>query len=460
MPAIEGTESIDLDDLRDAMNKTDPDLVSQASAEFSGIRSRLSAVVTVLDRHITALDEHWTTGDDAREVKTQLRRLRDAADAVVTAIRPESPDHVPSGHMPSTGIAPALDQYAATLTAFRGDNVPDHASGLPLSEMGHEAMDYGKKGGAGGFVIGAAFDGIGAVPGTAIGSIAGTVVGGVHALISGNDDRDRKAAAEHLRKLSEATSAANDVFPADLVTDVPVFTYTPTMPDLDVDLTPLHVGHDADVGDSTTRYDPSSPAGPPGALRGVGDTGTDGAGLGGADLDGSGLDGGWSPGYGSGNGTGGADGTGLGGGGLDGTGTTGLGGGTSADPALTGSNGSSAGSSDHGSDLAGQWPGADPTGGRGSAYPGGTGIGTGAGYGAGQGSGYGAGVPTGPGVTGAGARMGGTGSMMPLLPYGGGTAEEERERERTTHLLEDDDVFTSDRAVTPQRIDHSSKDRT
>jgi hypothetical protein len=50
------------------------------------------------------------------------------------------------------------------------------------------------------------------------------------------------------------------------------------------------------------------------------------------------------------------------------------------------------------------------------------------------------------------------GSAMPFVPHGGsGTSEGDEERERSTWLLEDEDLFMSDRPVTSPLIDGAPK---
>lgn len=452
---IEGAQVVGgmtLEDLRAALEKTDPELVNRAAGEFKGIRDKLKSVVDVLDKHLNALDRHWTAGDDAREVKTQLRRLRESAETVTNVIQATSP--ATSGRHPS-GIRPALVAYAETLKAFGGENVPKPATGVNLSKAAEEARSTGVKGMAGGAMTGAFFDGVGAVPGAVIGAVGGTVVGGVHSMMSGHEEEDRQAAEEHLRKLTQATIQANGNFPASLDTDIPLFTSGPLATNFNSDGWPDGLSDPTGAAGAGGSYDLASAglggdhlglpdgAGPRGRDHGLDDDRLNGTepgdtGLGATGSDGPGLNG-TAPGGGT-ERAGGTD----PGGGPGGAGTTVL---PRPGPAND---------SDLGSSLASHHSGAEPAG-----YPAASSQSMDHGTHTGVGTGYGPGGMAGPAATvgplASGVRSAGGTPMLPLLPFGGGRGEEEQERERFTHLLEDDDLFTSDRPVTVQRIDHSSK---
>ncbi|TQS27461.1 WXG100 family type VII secretion target [Microbispora sp. KK1-11] len=461
-----------LDTLRTALGKTDPELIRAASGEFKGVHDKLKSVVDTLDKHLDALDKHWTTGDDAKQVKEQLRRLRTSTVAVMNAIVETS---LPGGRSgpPSTpgGVVPALDVYASSLNQFRGENVPKPTkSDIDWYDA---ALEAGAVGAAGGAIAGSPFAGVGAIPGAVIGGVGGFIVGGIGGAIGSifgdgpflnlfgesKEEKDMKAAEEHLKKLTQATQAANDLFPASLDTDVPKFDTTP--PKFDPITGP---------GGSLPSGSVPTGVGGPGDLKSLGDLGTGpsgdglgfdvggyggyppygigdgaGSGLGGDGPNGNGLDDGGS------NGTGlnGLDGSGLNGTGLNGNGLNGTG---------LGGNGDGLNGAGQGTSLAAHTPQPGGPGGLGSGGPGtgyGTGFGAGGGYGAGAGGGAGSGSGGVTGVNAAGLRPSAGGSMLPVAPHGAGKGEEREERERTTWLLEDEDFFMSDQPTTSPRIDRA-----
>ncbi|MEU6425894.1 hypothetical protein ABZ860_08320 [Microbispora sp. NPDC046973] len=462
-----------LDTLRDALGKTDPELIRAASGEFKGVHDKLKSVVDTLDKHLDALDKHWTTGDDAKQVKEQLRRLRTSTVAAMNAIVETS---LPGGRAgpPSTprGVVPALDVYASSLNQFRGENVPKPTkSDIDWYDA---ALEAGAVGAAGGAIAGSPFAGVGAIPGAVIGGVGGFIVGGIGGAIGSifgdgpflnlfgesKEEKDMKAAEEHLKKLTQATQAANDMFPASLETDVPKFDMTP--PTFDPVTGPGGRLPNGNVPTGVTG---------PGNLGSLGDlgTGTSGNGLGdggfpgwnggyppyglGDGSNGNGLDGGGP------NGTGpnGLDGSGLNANGLNGTGLNGNG---LNGAGLDGSgNGNGSNGTGQGTSLAAHTPRLDAPGGFGGGP--GTGNGTGfgpngyGGYGAGAGGGAGAGAGGVTGVNAAGLRPSAGGSMLPVAPHGAGRGEEREERERTTWLLEDEDFFMSDQPTTSPRIDRT-----
>ncbi len=457
-----------LDTLRTALGKTDPELIRAASGEFKGVHEKLKSVVDTLDRHLDALDKHWTTGDDAKQVKEQLRRLRTSTVAVMNAIVETS---LPGGRAgpPSTpgGVVPALDVYASSLNQFRGENVPKPTKSDV--DWYDAALEAGAVGAAGGAIAGSPFAGIGAVPGAVIGGVGGFIVGGIGGAIGSvfgdgpflnlfgesKEEKDMKAAEEHLKKLTQATQAANDLFPASLDTDVPKFDVTP--PKFDPITGP---GGSLPGGNVPTDVDG------PGDLGSLGDLGTGPSG------NVPGFDVGWNGGYppyglgdgpGSGLGGDGPNGNGLDGGGSDGTGLNGLDGsglnGTGLNGTGLGGNGGPNGAG-QGTSLAAHTPRLDGPGGFGGGGPGtdyGTGFGANGygGYGAGAGGGSGSGAGGVTGVNAAGLRPSAGGSMLPVAPHGAGKGEEREERERTTWLLEDEDFFMSDQPTTSPRIDRT-----
>ncbi|MEU8277441.1 WXG100 family type VII secretion target [Microbispora bryophytorum] len=467
-----------LETLRTSLEKTDPELIRAASGEFKSVHDKLKSVVDTLDRHLDSLDKHWTTGEDAKQVKEQLHRLRASTVAVMTAIVDTSAPAGQSGSPSARGVVPALDVYASSLNQFRGENVPEPTKSDV--DWYDAAVEAGAVGAAGGAIAGSPFAGVGAIPGAVIGGVGGFVVGGLAGVIGSafgdgpflnlfgesKEEKDMKAAEEHLKKLTQATQAANALFPASLDTDVPKFdmtppTFTPVTgpgatfpnPTLRTDMgewqNPASLG---DLGTGSTGTTGLGDGGFPG-WNGSGDpygpgtgvpgggTGLDGAGGG---LDGNGLDG---------NGTGGDSNGGLGGTGA-GAGT-GTGGGTNGD---TGANGTRPGDAGlGGTSLSGHTPQ--------TAVPnnltGATGSGPGTGYGGGYGGGgYGAGGGSGAGigaggVGGAASRAGAGNGMVPMAPHAAGGGGEHQERERTTWLLEDEDFFVSDQKTTSPRIDRA-----
>lgn len=467
---------VTLDLLRTAMEKTDPELIRSASGEFKSVHDKLKSVVEALDKHLDALDKHWTTGEDAKQVKEQLRRLRTSTAAVMTAIVDTSLPAGQAGPTTPRGVVPALDVYASSLNQFRGEHVPQPTKSDV--DWYDAAMEAGAVGAAGGAIAGSPFAGVGAIPGAVIGGVGGFIVGGIVGGIGSifgdgpffnlfgesKEEKDMKAAEEHLKNLTQATQAANGLFPASLETDVPKFdakppTYSPvtapggTLPDGRIPMGTTGVPDPASLGGLGPGTDGLGDglgdggfpgwngAGAPPYGDGTGGTGLDGTNPGGANPGGTGL-----------NGTG-FDGTGLDGTGLDGGVPNGLNGGV---PNTTGLDGTGPG----GTSLAGYDPGLAGAGGTGAPGSGsGTGFGgPGTGYGAygTGGGGYGAGGSGTGGVTAANAaalRGSAGGPITPMVPHGTGKGQEDEERERSTWLLEDEDFFVSDQQTTSPRID-------
>ncbi|MET7329171.1 hypothetical protein [Nonomuraea sp. NPDC005650] len=453
-------EGATLDLLRDTLAKNKPQLIGQAAAEFLEGKVRLDHLVDVIDKHLRELDKYWTAGEDAKTVKTQLRKLREAATDISTTIsdQPVDPKNPPKN---PHGVAPALIVHARTLSAAKGD-VPDN----PGSDI-----DFGEAavtGGVAGAAIGSFFGGVGAVPGVVIGAGVGLLVGGITRFISdlpfvniwgdSKEEKDRKKAAEAIKLLSQDTKLNNDVFPAELRTDIPQFmALSPNTP-TDPFNGKTGIGGNLPAG-LNQPYDPK--AGLDGLnqdglqdpnrhqIPGIDTTdptstfpnGTDGIG-------GNGLGNGQN-----GNGTNGQNGNGANIPGLTDPSST-LN--ANANPNLNGSQGSNPGGPK--TSLAGipdpsalsNHPSANsPTTGIGSPY-GGSGAGA---------SSFGAGAGAGNGVNAANLRGLGSGSMIPAVPMTGGQggAQDRQEIERTTFLLEDEDLFRSDVSTTNHLINGDSK---
>jgi len=462
--------------VREALTANKPSMLRDAASEMLTAKRRLDDLVEVIDRHLRALEESWTTGQDATTAKEALRALRDAAADVSQTIS-DQPVNAEQCLANPKGVAPALLLQAHTLAAYSGSSLPE----TPDRDVNVlEAAFQGGLAGAGvGAGVGSLAAGVGAGPGAVIGAVFGTIAGGVTSLFTdgpfGNiigeskEEKDRRLASEHLRLLSEATAANNQVFPTELRTDIPVFDTTPG----DI---PRYTYDGPGFGDSRINgagadldgfgtpnqdglFDPSRHRIP--GFDGLGGpvsehdgTGLDGSGLDGVNVpDGSGLDGTGLDGTG-------LDGTGQNGAGLDGTntpnganapdtsgldGTAGLPGPANTtlagmpDPSLSGYPNPSIG-------------GAPTTNGIGSGYVAGPGTGGGGGFGGAFG-----------GVGGAGttAGMRGLGGGMPMMPFAsaGGQKRDERrsEMERTAYVWDDEDYFTSDVPTTEPHITGDAK---
>ncbi|WP_371783343.1 hypothetical protein [Streptosporangium subroseum] len=495
---------IPLDMLKSALADTKPELIENAAGEFRSAMTNLKTLIDCLDRHLDSFDKKWTAGEDAKMVKTQFRRLRESAQSVVDAIVGPNPPGMMGPYVP-TGVAPALEMYSSTLKEFRGDNVPQSADrDVSFLEGAAQGGAAGAMGGAG---VGVFVGGVGAVPGAVIGAVGGTIAGGVTTLFTDGPfqnvfgdskaEQDMKAAKEHLKKLTQATASVNEAFPHSVKTDIPEF--------IPPDFTPPNTGTPPG-----SAYRPGGPGAYPTAegrpyVPGAGnDFTTPGFGLNG---DGPGAPGGdtpgangpgWNPSDPNGpganvpgwnepgtngpdaNGPGANGGTGAGGAGGTGSGTNGGAGGDGAYPPgdpgrdtkladytpqmpdLTTQQSHPGNSGQQG--LLGNGSG-NPATGVGAPTPGGA-----VGYGAGGTSGGGGASGAGGGGAGSGsgadsrgvgtARALGasTGSTMPFVPHsGGGTSEGDEERERSTWLLEDEDLFMSDRPVTSPLIDGAPK---
>ncbi|MEU7896860.1 hypothetical protein AB0B45_28860 [Nonomuraea sp. NPDC049152] len=452
-------EEIPLDMLREALKKTRPDLLRSAAEEFAAVRIKLDTLVEAIDKHLKILDTAWTVGEDAKQVKTQLRRMRDSAVSIMDAIADDPP-----GKPSTKGIAPALAAYSDTVAVFRGDTPGDVGSDISTLEA---AGQWGMGGAGIGFLVGGP-------PGAVIGGVVGTIAGGITSLFSdvpflnlvgeSKQEKEMKAAREHLTKLTDATMKVNDLFPASLTTDIPQL----TVPPFNTNNVPPPGSNipGAVPATTTSPYDSSMRSGldelrdvdlrgvdDPGGVGDLGDVGDVGDGLGGSgtgghDVDGSGIDDkiqsvdpsaldidanpgrvdGSVPGVngvGNGAGEGNGNGTSLGK-------TTSLSG---YDPSLA------------------QTGITDPT-----SF--GNGNSSGSGH---SSNGVGVGVSAGAsgGASGAGGGGGGRGGITPtVLPHGGsGSKTEEEERWRDTCYLEDEDLFQSDAKFTIGRIDHVSKDK-
>ncbi|OPG03964.1 WXG100 family type VII secretion target, partial [Microbispora sp. GKU 823] len=353
---------VTLDALRTALEKTDPELIRSASGEFKSVHDKLKTVVETLDRHLDALDKHWTSGEDAKQVKEQLRRLRASTAAVMTAIVDNSLPAGQTGPPSPRGVVPALDVYASSLNQFRGENVPKPTKSDV--DWYDAAMEAGAVGAAGGAIAGSPFAGVGAIPGAVIGGVGGFIVGGIGGAIGSvfgdgpffnlfgesKEEKDMKAAEEHLKKLTQATQTANALFPASLDTDVPKFDMTPpaytpvtgpggTLPNGTLPTDVRGWQNPASLGDLGTGSGPDGVNGlgdggfpgwnGSGDPYGPGGTGVPGAGIGnGGGLDGDGPGGDLNGGLG-GAGAGGSAGTGANGTRLNDSGLDGAGHGTS-----------------------------------------------------------------------------------------------------------------------------------
>ncbi|MFG1698274.1 hypothetical protein [Nonomuraea sp. NPDC049309] len=462
--------------VRQALTANKPSMLRDAAGEMLTAKRRLDDLVEVIDRHLRALDERWTTGEDAKTVKKALRALRGAAADVSTTISDQPVDAKQCPAHPK-GVAPALTLQAHTLAALRGDQLPE----TPDRDV--SILEGALQGGAAGAAVGVFGGGVGALIGGGIGLIAG----GVTAIFTdgpffnfigdSKEEQDRKAAKEFLRVLSEATAANNQVFPAELRTDIPVFDAPPVTPPgytydgpgfgdgkvngAAADLAGL------DVPNQDGLFDPSQHRIP--GMDGLGGlvnehdgTGLNGTGLDGVNVpDGSGLDGTGTDGTGT-------DGTGQNGAGLDGTnalngvnvpdatgldGTTGL-----PDPPST-SLASLPDPSQFGGHPNPNLGGTPATTGIGSGYVTGPGTGGGGGYGGAFG-----GVGAGGGAAAAGMRglggLGGGTPMMPFVPAGGQKREERKnEMERAAYVWDDEDYFTSDVPTIDPHITGDAKGR-
>ncbi|GAA0846689.1 hypothetical protein ACFQVD_40020 [Streptosporangium amethystogenes subsp. fukuiense] len=442
---------ITLDLLKDAFDKVKPELIQSAAGEFRSVMANLKTLIACLDRHLDSFDKKWTAGEDAKMVKAQLRRLRESAQSVVDAIVTPNPPGK-TGPFPPKGIAPALEMYSSTLKAFRGDQ-PDSV------DRDVSFLEGAAQGGTIGLTGGAIFGG---VPGAVIGGVSGAVVGGVTTLFTdgpfqnlfgdSKEEQELKAAKKYLKKLTAATAQNNEAFPDSVRTDTPEFSMpNPYLPPGALPVGTYPPGGGAgQVPGGVPAYDLT--AGNDFTVPGSGLDGLNGDGFGVPGVNapvwnGSGANGpGWNvPGL---NGTDlngtGLNGTGVNGGYPDGSGTNGTGkdGGSSGDP---GNDTRLAGYNSHVPDFAGQ----QSSPGSGSGYS--ASVGGGVGYG---------GIGAGGDFRGAGtarALSAGTGSMMPLVPHSGAGREDDEERERSTWLLEDEDLFMSDRPVTSPFINGAPK---
>ncbi|MFE0147263.1 WXG100 family type VII secretion target [Nonomuraea sp. NPDC059007] len=466
MPEQEGTikyqitstefDGATLDMLRETLKNNKPELVKLAAAELSSAKKRLDNLVAVLDKHLAALETSWPAGDDATMVKDQLRRLKGSAENVSKAIAYESGGK-------AFGVAPALVSQATLLAAMGGKSVPkDPGSDISFLEAAYEGGTAGTVVGAGvGFFVG----GVGTVPGAVIGAISGSIIGGITSLFSdtpfanlfgeSKEEKERKLAKEHIQKLSELTKINNDLFPDTLRTNTPDWNFTfkdpalspynGSMPNAGGLPTGTNVAFDPDA---LKGFDPSLNgdlnAGKPGQIPGFDAFDPSSKLPGGANLNGTGMDGS------------GLDGSGMNGDGMNGDGN--LNGGApngnlpgtpGFDPnALSAPNGKGGPETT----LAGYNPEL-------STFNSGNPATT---YGN---NGVGAGGPSGGmsngnanGAMGAVRAYGGAGSMTPMMPMtSAGNKSEEEERERSTWLLEDDDVFTSDQKTTNPLINGKSK---
>ncbi|SDQ42816.1 WXG100 family type VII secretion target [Thermostaphylospora chromogena] len=459
-----------LETLAEALKDTNPQLLRNAAAEFDSVREKLKNLYDTLERELPNLERDWSQGGDATQVREQLTKLKTSTYEVMEAIKPpELPPNVPV-YRPG-GISAALRSYAMVLEYARGDNVPDAVTDdTSALESGAQGAAVGAAAGA---FIGSFFAGVGAVPGSVIGGLIGGVVGGVGAILGdiginlwgeSKEEANLRMAQEHLQNMTNAAAVANDNFPLSYTTDIPMFdinppTFDPTLPPGGrmPDVSPLNninmpfkpVGLDDRGGLDADGLDGLNPNGI-GDLNGLNPDGLNPDGLNPDGLNPDGL----GTGLGT-DGLGGLDPNGLGD--LNGPGTDGLpattlpvidgnGPGTgNLDTSLAAfnPNGLNGLNNNYGTVLGGNGL-HGPNGLYGPNGGGSNGIGLGA-----------AGAGLGAGARGLGAGMNGTMPMAPLAGRGGRKGEEE-ERERTTWLLEDDEVFTSDEPVTSHRIEHAT----
>ncbi|MFG2077425.1 WXG100 family type VII secretion target [Nonomuraea maritima] len=479
-------DGVTLDMVRENMARNKPELLRSAAAELLQAKDRLDSLAAVLKHHLNKLDELWTKSDDSRVAKASLRRLQDAAADVSTTISNASvnDDQCPANPQ---GVAPALLLQAHTLAEYGGSNLPESPDrDVSILEA---AFQGGMMGAGGGAVVGAvAGVGLGAGPGAVIGAVFGTVAGGVTAFFTdgpfGNivgeskEEKDAKLAKEHVRLLSEATRANNEVFPQRLQTDIPQY-YAPSP---NVPRTPFSGGGYPAVGAGFPGGAGDDPIGPglPGqdglfdpsrhqipGMDGPGGAGTQ-PGPGGT-APGT-VPGGTAPGAVPGVLPGAGTGTGAGAGAAPGSGADA---GYGAGPGLDGATGPGA-NPGHG-DLAAGGPSAGRSGtslaglpdpsvpytsatspsaaGLGSPYgsTGQTTTGIGSAYGSTGGGVAGAGGGTGPGPV--SPRGAGGAPMLPVLPpQGGRGGREQQETPRTMYALDDEDYFRSDETTTSPYI--------
>ncbi|MCG5218946.1 hypothetical protein [Streptosporangium sp. KLBMP 9127] len=461
------SEGIMLEMLRTALQSSKPELITQAAAEFTGVRDKLERLLDVLEQHQAALDEHWTAGDDATQVKEQLRKLKLSTVEVVQSIRATDQGRgAPSGVELDTedavplGMVPAMDNYASILASSR-DDVPDDTE--QEVDMGEAALQGAGAGALAGAGIGVWFAGVGAAPGAIIGGVVGGIGGAVGSSLGGDGplfnlwgetkaEEDLRKAEEHLAALTTATALANDNFPVLLRTDIPQFDDPGTPFDPGDSTWPGEIPGGTIPAGFTPPYDPALSGDlndPNPYAPGLGDDGTwpDPPGQDGTGPDGTGPDGT------------GPDGTGPDGADPNHPGTSTLP--TAAVPTTSGT-GLPEGSTLDTSLATHNGQGLDSATNLGTSGNGQNGLGTVIGNGStgGGGTGYGSGGGVPMTAAGAGARLPGSGmnGMMPFMPHAGGGGQGEEDRERSTWLLEDDDIFTSDQAVIPHRLDHSARD--
>ncbi|MEU6713222.1 hypothetical protein ABZ897_17200 [Nonomuraea sp. NPDC046802] len=438
----------DLGQLREILNKNKPELVRQAAGELLTAKRHLDNLVEVIDRHLRELDARWTTGDDAKTVKTSLRRLRDSAAEVSTTISatPADADRCPTN---PRGVAPALLLQAHTISVFSGKNLPESA------DRDINVLEGAFQGGAVGTIGGS----IAGPPGAVIGAVVGTLAGGVTALFTdgpfanlvgdSKEEKDRKAAKEHIRLLTEATRQNNEAFPDSLRTDVPQFEMlNPRIPEI-----PFNGGD---------RFDGVVPAGfnqpinsPRADLDGLGYPNQDG-------LRDPNLH--QIPGLGNtGPGNGYPDGSGVGAGpdgslgGAPDTDLSGVGANTPGGPGTPSGNIPDANVNAPQTSLA-SMPDPSLTGPPSTNLPNTTGIGSPYGGGTPSGGGFGNGMA---GAAANALRGMGNQGMFPMIPPvgagGQGRKGEQEESTRTTWLVEDEDYFMSDETTTNPYIRGDSK---
>ncbi|WP_019632910.1 WXG100 family type VII secretion target [Actinomadura atramentaria] len=393
-----------MDEMNRILDSTDPQSVITAGKTYQSAAKKLNEAAAVLRTQAKNLESVWK-GDDADEAVKQMGRLQTSA----------------------ASMAQVANETGNALSAF-GPQLEWYVEHRPKKGFfGHISMPKADKGDAAVFAAGTM------VAGPMGGTIAlgGKTIGEALGLFG---DAEKEAAQEHMNRLGGRAVEANNALPTSVTTDLP------------------HSQRDGGIPNP-----PPNGGVPGGGIPGGGaggGLGGVGGGAGGKMPDYSGVPGGGGSGLGGypGGGAGGGLGDGGAGGGLGGIG--GGGGGIGGYPGGGGSGSDLAGVGGGG---AGGGLGGDPfgLGGGGGGLPGGGGGGLGGGLGGGGlgGGGLAGGLPggmAGSGLRGAGAgsglgagTKGGAGGAggAPMGGRGGGGGKGEEEHERSTWLVEDEDVW-------------------
>ncbi|WP_155884579.1 WXG100 family type VII secretion target [Actinomadura flavalba] len=389
-----------MDEMNQALDSAQPDLVTKGGKTYNDAATLLGTTAGILRSSARQLEQIWK-GEDADAAVKQMGRLERTAKDMQRVSHETGRSLSTFGeqlkwyvdHRPKAGLFKGISFGTSDLTAMFAGNAVVPGLGGPI-----------------------------AVGGKKLGEVMGIL-----------ENEEDKAAREFMDRLSGRAVEANAALPAAVTTDLP------------------HVDRNVDIPTPTPpKFDGGGGGGLPGGGGAGG--GLPGAGGGGAGIGsppgGGGLGGGL-PGSGGGLPGGGAGGLpGGGGGGLPGSGGGGLPGG-----GLPGYNGGG------GTDLAGTPPGGGGLPGGGGGLPGGGGglpggglpgggaggglPGGGAGLGGMPMGGPGSGAGRGAGLGGAGRGAAGMGGMggSPMGGGGRGGGKGEEENERTTWLMEDEDVW-------------------